>query len=292
MCDEQTEQENQALLRQTGGLTRRRFSTLAAGAGLALCLPATVNAMRVVESEVKVATPDGEADAYFVHPAEGQHPGVLIWPDIMGLRPAFRLMGKRLAESGYAVLVVNPYYRSQLSPVVEPGATFAQEETRNLVIPLAKTLSPETQVVDARAFTAFLDAQSAVDTRRKLGTTGYCMGGPITMRTAAAVPDRVGAAASFHGGGLVTDDETSPHLLIPKMQSSYLIAIAENDDQRAPQVKGVLQESFAAAGLPAEIEVYAGAMHGWCPPDSHVYNEAQAERAWSRLLALFETALA
>lgn len=292
MCDEQTEQENQALLKQAGGLTRRQFSTLAAGAGLAACLPGTVNAMSVSESDVKIPTPDGVADAYFVHPAEGQHPGILIWPDILGLRPAFRQMGKRLAESGYSVLVVNPYYRSQPSPVVEPGAYFAQEETRNLVIPLAKSLNPETHVIDARAFTAFLDVQSAVDTQRKLGTTGYCMGGPITMRTAAAVPGRVGAAASFHGGGLVTDDENSPHLLIPKMQSSYLIAIAENDDLRAPQVKGVLQEGFAAAGLPAEIEVYTGAMHGWCPPDSQVYNEAQAERAWSRLLALLETALA
>jgi len=291
MCDEQTEQDNRALLSATGGITRRQFGAFAA-TGLVLCLPATVNAKDVVETDVTIRTPDGKADAYFVHPAKGRYPGVLVWPDILGLRPAFRLMGKRLAESGYSVLVVNPYYRSRPAPVVGPGASYAQEETRNIVRPLADTLSPETNVVDARAFVGFLDTQTAVDTDRKLGTTGYCMGGPMTMRTAAALPGRIGAAASFHGGRLVTDDETSPHLLIPEMQAAWLIAIAENDDEREPQVKNVLRDSFARAGLPAEIEVYAGAMHGWCPPDSAVYNEAQAERAWSRMLTLFDTALA
>ena len=201
-------------------------------------------------------------------------------------------MGDRLAGSGYSVLVVNPYYRTAKSPVVPEGASFADAETRETVFPLARSLSPETNVTDARAFVDFLDAQASVDTSRGIGTTGYCMGGPMTMRTAAAVPGRIGAGASFHGGGLVTDDDTSPHLLVPTMQASFLFAIAENDDERDPGAKGALREAFDAAGLAAEIEVYEGAMHGWCPPDSAVYHEAQAERAWARLLVLFGSSLA
>jgi carboxymethylenebutenolidase len=201
-------------------------------------------------------------------------------------------MGKRLAESGYAVLVVNPYYRGARAPVVSEGAVFQDPSVRNAVMPLYGALSAETHVTDARAFVTFLDQQAVVDTERKIGTMGYCMGGPITMRTAAAVPDRVGAGASFHGGGLVTDDADSPHLLVAKMQASYLFAIAENDDGRDPKAKMVLRETFEEAGLSAEIEVYEGTLHGWCPPDSSVYNQAQAERAWARLLVLFEAALA
>lgn len=289
MCDERTVRESDAHLR--GSLSRRRFGALAATAAAALALPRSANAMDVTESDVAVPTPDGEADCYFVHPGSGRHPGVIVWPDVLGLRPAFRLMGKRLAESGYAVLVVNPYYRDARAPVVSEGESFQDASTRERVIPLARALSPETHFTDARAFVTWLDGQAAVDTGRGIGTTGYCMGGPITMRTAAAVPDRVAAGASFHGGGLVTDDPSSPHLLIPQMQASFLIAIAENDDDKEPEAKRVLRESFDAAGRSAEIEVYTGAMHGWCPPDSRVYDEAQAERAWSRLLALFETAL-
>jgi carboxymethylenebutenolidase len=175
---------------------------------------------------------------------------------------------------------------------VPEGASFADEATRNTVMPLAQALSPTTHVTDARAFIAWLDGQPQVDRNRKIGTTGYCMGGPIVMRTAAAVPDRVGAGASFHGGGLVTNNPDSPHLLVPQMKAHFLFAIAENDDQREPEAKNVLRETYQKAGLPAEIEVYAGAAHGWCPPDSAVYNEAQAERAWSRMLVLFENALA
>jgi carboxymethylenebutenolidase len=201
-------------------------------------------------------------------------------------------MGKRLAESGYSVLVVNPFYRQKKAPVVAPGASFADEAVRNAVTPLAQALNATTHVTDAKAFVAFLDSQAAVNKNRKIGTTGYCMGGPIVMRTAAAVPDRVGAAASFHGGGLVTKQPDSPHLLVSKMKAQFLFAIAENDDQREPDSKNVLRESFAKAKLPAEIEVYAGAQHGWCPPDSAVYNEAAAEKAWSRLLVLFGKALA
>jgi carboxymethylenebutenolidase len=265
---------------------------MTAGAGLAIMLPRAADAQEVVESDVEIATPDGTADAYFVHPASGTHPGVVIWPDILGLRPAFRQMGRRLAESGYSVLVVNPFYRSARAPVVPEGASFADDSVRNTVFPLAGELNAETHFTDARAFVGWLDEQRPVDPERKMGTMGYCMGGPITMRTCAAVPDRVGAGASFHGGGLVTDEPDSPHRLVPQMTAHYLFAIAANDDESDPEAKNVLRETFADAGLPAEIEVYEGAMHGWCPPDSAVYNESQAERAWSRLLVLFETALA
>jgi carboxymethylenebutenolidase len=200
-------------------------------------------------------------------------------------------MGKRLAESGYSVLVVNPFYRQKRAPVVPEGASFADESVRNTVFPLAQALNATTHVTDARAFIAWLDSQPAVDKGRGVGTTGYCMGGPITMRTAAAVPNRVLAAASFHGGGLVTNNPDSPHLLVPQMKAQYLFAVAENDDQREPEAKNVLRETFAKAKLDAEIEVYPAA-HGWCPPDSAVYDEAQAEKAWSRMLVLFERALA
>ena len=292
MCDEKTIGDANEHLRRAGRLTRREFGALSIGTGLAMLLPRAANAQEVTGSNVEVTTPDGTADCYFVHPSTGTHPGVLIWPDALGLRPAFEQMGRRLAESGYSVLVVNPYYRTERAPVLPEGASFQDEATRNTIFALMGSLNAETHFTDARAFISYLDAQDAVDTSRKVGTTGYCMGGPITMRTAAAVPDRVGAGASFHGGGLVTDQPDSPHLLVGDMQAQYLFAIAENDDESDPEAKNVLRETFDSAGLPAEIEVYAGALHGWCPPDAAVYNEAQAERAWSRLLVLFETALA
>lgn len=289
MCDETTVEENE---KHFAGVSRRRFNQLAGGAALAFMLPRVANALDVTERDVMVPTPDGSADCYFVAPAAGKHAAVIVWPDILGLRPAFRAMGKRLAESGYAVLVVNPYYRSAQAPVVKEGASFQDPDVRNKVFPLARALSANTHFTDARAFVQFVDGQAEVDTSRKIGTTGYCMGGPITMRTAAAVPERIGAGASFHGGRLVTDAEDSPHLLVPQMKAHFLFAIAANDDERDPEAKRVLRETYDKAGLPAEIEVYEGAMHGWCPPDSAVYNEPQAERAWARLLALFETALA
>ena len=287
MCDERTS-AGSSKYRLAREMTRRQFGAVSAGAGLAMLLPRAANAQDVTESEIDVTTPDGVADSYFVHPASGAHPGVLIWPDAFGLRPAKRQMAKRLAESGYSVLVVNQYYRSQRAPIANT-TNFA--EVRDIIRPLMGTLNPETHVRDARAFVGFLDSQAAVDANRKMGTMGYCMGGPITMRTAAALPDRIGAGASFHGGGLVTDQPDSPHLLVAQMKAHYLFAIAENDDENEPEAKDVLRDAFAEAGLPAEIEVYEGALHGWCPPDTQVYNEAQAERAWSRLLALFERAL-
>jgi carboxymethylenebutenolidase len=292
MCDEQTVHDNERFLQTSVPLSRRRFNVITAGAAAAMVLPNPANATNVSESEVTVQTPDGNADCYFAHPASGRHAGVIVWPDVLGLRPAYRQMGKRLAESGYAVLVVNPYYRVAKAPVVEPGASFQDAVTRDVVMPLAQSLTAATNETDAKAFVAFLDGQSVVDTQRKIGTTGYCMGGPITMRTAAAVPNRIGAGASFHGGRLVTDAADSPHLLVPKMRASFLFAIAENDDASEPDVKHVLRQTFADAGLAAEVEVYTGALHGWCAIDSRVYNEAQAERAWARLLALFSANLA
>ena len=292
MCDEKTLRDEEEYLRRSGDLTRREFGALSVGAGLAMLLPRAANALEVTASNVEVATPDGTADCHFAHPASGSHPGVLVWPDALGLRPAFEAMGRRLAESGYAVLTVNPYYRTVRAPVLPEGASFRDEATRKKIFPLMRSLNPETNVTDAKAFVDYLDAQDAVASDRKMGTTGYCMGGSITMRTAAAFPDRIGAGASFHGGRLVTDAPDSPHRLVDRMRAHYLFAVAENDDKKDPEAKNALREAFAAAGLPAEIEVYAGTLHGWCPPDSAVYHETQAERAWSRLLALFETALA
>ena len=286
MCDQDHYEKDRREYEARGLVTRKQFGMML-GAGAAMMLPQVANAVAVTEAEVNVTTPDGTADCYFVHPASGTAPGVLLWPDIFGLRPAMRQMGKRLAESGYAVLVVNQFYRVKKAPTAPAGAATPIPELR----PLAQTLSETTHLTDAKAFIGWLDRQPPVAKNRKMGTQGYCMGGPIALRTAAAVPDRVGAVASFHGGGLATDQPNSPHLQAAKTKVQLLIAIAANDDARSPNDKNVLKETFAKANLPAEIEVYAGAAHGWCPPDSGVYNEPQAEKAWSRLLALYGKAL-
>ncbi len=292
MCDELTEKDNEKFARNGGALNRRDFSQLGAAGIFAAFYPTSVLGNEtVVESSVDVAMPNGVSDSYFVHPAGGTHPAVLIWPDIKGLRPAFKAMGKRLAMSGYSVLVVNPFYRDARAPVVGPDASFRDPETRKFLRGMAGKLTQDASMSDAIAYIEFLDGQDSVDASRKIGTAGYCMGGPLIMRTAAAAPDRVGAAASFHGGGLVRDASDSPHLLIPRSPAHVLHAIAENDDERNPEAKTVLAEAYKAAGIPAEIEVYEGALHGWCPPDSSVYNEVQAEKAWARMLALFEAAL-
>ncbi|MEE8306647.1 MAG: dienelactone hydrolase family protein [Gammaproteobacteria bacterium] len=291
MCDDRTVKDTEDFLRRNG-LTRRAFNQGGAAATLALLLPPVANAMDVVEQDVMVETPDGMADCYFVHPATGKHAAVIVWPDVVGTRPAFRAMGKRLAESGYSVLVVNPYYRTAKGQVVPEGKTFRDPGVRDLLMPHARTLSPTTCVTDGRAFVEYLDSQASVDTNRKIGTTGYCMTGSYTLRLAAAIPDRIGAGGSFHGGGLATDKEDSPHLLAAQMKAGFLIAIATNDDERDPQAKVLLREAFDTNNVRAEIEVYKDTLHGWCPPDSAVYNEPQAERAWSRLLALFERELA
>jgi carboxymethylenebutenolidase len=290
MCDQDSIRDIIEYERRSARLSRREFGALTVGSGLLALLPRVAGALEVQEREVDIKTPDGTADAYFVHPAAGAHPGVLVWPDIYGLRPAFRQMGRRLAESGYSVLVVNPFYRTKHAPTAPEHPDFDDPATRSALMALHDTLTPATAVTDARAFVGWLDGQSAVDRRRKMGTTGYCMGGPLTLRTAATVPERIGAGASFHGGGLVTDKPDSPHLLIPRIEASYLFAIAENDDKRQPEAKNVLREAFRRARLPAEIEVYAGTLHGWCCIDSRVYNHDQAEKAWSRMLVLFTSA--
>jgi carboxymethylenebutenolidase len=261
MCDQDHFEDDRQDYEALGLVTRRQFGVLV-GAGVAMILPQVANAVAA--------------------------PAVLLWPDIFGLRPAMRQMGKRLAESGYSVLVVNPFYRVKKAPTAESGAATPIPQ----LLPLARALTETTQMTDAKAFVGWLDQQPSVARNRKVGTQGYCMGGPIALRTAAAVPGRVGAVASFHGGGLVTDQPNSPHLQAAKTSAQFLIAIAANDDQRAPTEKDVLKETFAKANRPAEIEVYAGAAHGWCPPDSGVYNEPQAEKGWNRLLALYQKALA
>ncbi|RYE90981.1 MAG: dienelactone hydrolase family protein, partial [Myxococcales bacterium] len=243
------------------------------------------------ESDVSITTPDGVCDAYFVHPSSGRSPAVILWPDIFGLRPAFQQMAKRLAASGYAVLVVNPFYRTKKAPTAAPRADFEDKATREGLMALAGSLTAETATTDAKALTAWLDQQGSVDRDRKMGTAGYCMGGPIVFRTAAANPERIGAAATFHGGGLVSDKPDSPHLLIPRTKARYLIAIAGNDDAKQPEAKGTLKAAFAQASLPAKVEVYEAAKHGWCPPDSHVYDRDLAEKAWGELVALLKESL-
>ena len=240
----------------------------------------------LTESTVRIPTPDGSADAFFVHPFKGTHPGIVLWPDVGGLRDAMMIMGRRLAGSGYAVLVPNQYYRGAAAPVITSFSEWRTPEGQAKLRPLIAALNAEGTIRDATAFVGFLDGQAAVDKGRKIGTQGYCMGGAFAVRTAAAVPGRVGAAASFHGGGLASDKPDSPHLLLSRTQASYLIAVAENDDAKDPAEKERFRTAAAAAGRPAEIEVYP-ADHGWCVPDTPMYNQVQADRAWGRLLALY-----
>ena len=267
--------------------TRRDVGSLAAAVGLFAMLPRGAYAQATKESDVAIRTPDGECDAYFVTPATGAHAAVLVWPDIFGLRPAMREMGKRLAGEGYSVLVVNPFYRQQKAPTAPQGAQTPIPQ----LLPMMQALNATTHVTDAKAFITWLDARAEVDKGKKIGTIGYCMGGPIVFRTAGAVPDRVGAVGSFHGGQLTTMNPDSPHLLIPQTKAQFLVAIAENDDMREPNSKTILKDAFAAAKVDAEVEVYKAA-HGWCPPDTTVYHREESERAWGRMLAMFEKALA
>ncbi|MBB6424663.1 dienelactone hydrolase family protein [Sphingopyxis sp. JAI128] len=289
MCTENTEAD---LDRAGMPVARRSFTALAGAGALIAALPARAMAGKPVKGrDVAIRTEDGTCDAYFVAPAEGKYPGVLVWPDIRGLRPAFRQMADRLAGEGYAVLTVNPFYRWQQSPVVDAANDWGNPEVREKLFGYLKQLTRAPVEVDAKAHLAFLDAQPEVDTKRRIGTTGYCMGGAMTIYTAALRPNRVGAAASFHGGGVATDKPDSPHLLIGDTNAGYLFAIAENDDKEAPNEKVLLKGALAPSPHWHEVEVYEGAMHGWCPPDGRAYNEAAAEKAWGRMLELFKAEL-
>jgi carboxymethylenebutenolidase len=280
---------------RAGGVSRRQFGRIGtvAGLGAAFAPWATAcaqGAAGLAEADVKFAAPGGTMDAFFVHPAEGKHPAVILWPDIAGLRDVKKVMGRRLASSGYSVLVVNPFYRSAPAPQFKDFEDWRANGGMAKVTPWMQQNTHEAVTETAKAVVAWLDQQASVDTARGIGNQGYCMGGPFTVRTAAAVPARVKAAASFHGGGLVADDPNAPINLLPRTQASFLFAIAKNDDARAPTDKDKLKEAAAAAGRPAEVEVYQGD-HGWTVADSPVYDEAEAERAWTRLLALYGSAL-
>ena len=281
-------------------LTRRDFVGMTVAAGLAAAAGADVSAQQVVvvEQNVEIKTPDGTCDAAFIHPANGAHPAVIIWPDAFGLRPSMRDMAKRLAIAGYSVLVPNPFYRVAKSPVYEDASKVDFQTERPKITPLMGSIQADgTAERDASAFVAWLDMQKEVDRNKKIGTQGYCMGGGLVVRTAAAVPGRIGAGASFHGGGLVTDRPNSPHLLAPKIKGRMYFGIATNDDMQQPDAKTKLKEAFDAAKVPAEIEVYSMAQHGWCVPDmpaganGPIYNKADAERAWAKLEALYKAAL-
>jgi carboxymethylenebutenolidase len=279
--------------------TRREFVTSVV-AGLAMATSGvSAAALPVVDTTIEVHTPDGACDAAFIHPTTGAYPGVIVWPDAFGLRPVLRDMGKRLAAAGYAVIVPNPFYRVARAPVFTDVSSFnfQNPEDRAKLQPLMGSISaPGAAEKDARALVDFLDAQPQVDRSKKIGTQGYCMGGPLVVKTAAAVPDRIGAGASFHGGGLVTAKPDSPHLLAPKIKARMYFGIAANDDKNQPDAKDRLREAFAAAHVPAEIEVY-GSNHGWCIADMPlqngvpIYNKADAERAWGKLVALYAVAL-
>lgn len=283
-------------------ITRRDFVAMTIAAGLAAAAGTDLLAQgQLVETNVEIKTPDGTCDAAFIHPATGSHPGVIIWTDAFGLRPSFRAMGRRLAAEGYSVLVPNPFYRVAKSPIFEDASNFnfGDPPQRAKLTPLMGSITADGAVEkDAPAFVAWLDAQPQVDRTKKIGTQGYCMGGPLVMRTAAAVPGRIGAGGSFHGGGLVTANPNSPHLLAPKIKARMYFGVAANDDAQQPDAKTKLKEAFEAVKVPAEVEVYAQSQHGWCVTDmpkqangQPIYNKADADRAWGKLVTLYKAAL-
>jgi carboxymethylenebutenolidase len=297
MADERDEQMDDAA---SGDMSRRDFVAMSLAGIAAATASASGAGLEVIETDVVIKTPNGTCDAAFVYPRTGSYPAVIIWPDAFGLRPSMRDMARRLAGDGYAVLVPNPFYRAAKAPVFGDISTFnfSNPADRGKLTPLMASINEAGAAErDAVAFVAWLDSQKQVDTTKKIGTQGYCMGGPLVMRTAAAVPSRIGAVGSFHGGGLVTDAPGSPHLLAPKMKARLYIAVASNDDQRQPDAKDKLREAFKAAKRPTEIEVYKS-LHGWCVPDmpadanGPIYNQPEAEHAWAKLLGLYKSALA
>ena len=272
-------------------VTRRSVIVGLSSVAAAASLPAAARAARVVETDVMVTTPDGQADAALFHPTgRGAWPAILLWPDILGLRPVFREMGRRLAAQGYTVLVPNPFYRTKRAPIVTGPFDFADKAAMGKLMELKATLTDARVDSDTAAYIGFLDQQKQVDRRKGVGVQGYCFSGPYTFRAAALLPGRVKAAASFHGGGLVTKDPNSPHLLIPTAKASFLVAIAQNDDQKKPDAKQVLKAAFTSAKRPATVEVYP-ADHGWCVAGSPTYNEPAAERAWHELSRLYRQTL-
>jgi carboxymethylenebutenolidase len=276
---------------------RRDFVALSVAAGMAAG-SASAAGMEVVETDVDIKMPDGTCDAAFIHPKSGSHPGVLIWTDVFGLRPSMREIGKRVAAQGYSVLVPNPYYRVAKNSFTD-ASTFSFQTDRPKLAPLTASIAPPGNIEkDAVAYIAFLDAQKQVNTKKKIGTQGYCMGGPLVVRTAATIPDRIGAGGSFHGGGLVTNNAASPHLLAPKIKAQMYFGVAASDDTQQPDAKVKLKEAFDTAKVPAEVELYPGTIHGWCVPDMPqtngmpTYNKVDAEKAWAKLVALYKAALA
>ena len=295
MPDDPKDQNNDELL---GDVRRRDLLGLSVAAGLAAAGSLSGKELEVVETDVDIKTPDGTADAAFIHPKSGSHAGVLIWTDAFGLRPSMRAIGRRLAAEGYSVLVPNPFYRVAKNPFTD-ASNFNFQTDRAKITPLMASINAAGACEkDATAFIAWLDAQKQVNKSKKIGTQGYCMGGPLVVRTCATVPDRVGAGGSFHGGGLVTDKPDSPHLLAPKIKARMYFGIASNDDKNQPDAKDKLKEAFASAHVPAEIEVYSDALHGWCVADMPkqngmpIYNKPDAEKAWGKLEALYKTGLA
>jgi carboxymethylenebutenolidase len=280
-------------------LSRREFVAMSVAASIAAAAGSAEAQQTVTETNVEIKTPDGTCDAAYIHPATGSHPAVVIWPDAFGLRPSMRDIGKRIAAEGYSVLVPNPFYRATKAPGIDIAKFSFQnpDDMKKLQGLMGPLNTPGGIEKDAAAFIAWLDQQKEVDKTKKVGTQGYCMGGPLVVRTAAAVSNRVGAGASFHGGGLVTDQPTSPHLLAPKIKGRMYFGIASNDDMRQPDAKDKLKEAFAAAKVPAEIEVYSKSLHGWCVADMPlqngmpIYNKPDAEKAWTKLVALYKAAL-
>lgn len=285
MCDD----KHKGLVPYTE-FSRRQFAALTVVAAAATAVPGIAWAQAgVTERNVRIKTPDGTADAILFLPAKTSAPGVLVWPDIGGLRPATADIGRRLAGMGYVALVVNPFYRSGDAAAVAPRGTGQEPAERERKSAMRALITDEGVVGDARALVAFLDALPETS-KAKVGVQGYCMGGPLSFRTAAAVPDRIGAVGSFHGGGLATKAPNSPHLLIEKTNAQYLVAIAKGDDANDPAAKATLRETFDKTGKKAVVEVY-GANHGWCVPDSSAYDKPEAERAWAALTALYKGAL-
>ncbi len=287
MCDSDN---HQGFIVDTS-LTRRSLVLAFSGVAAAAALPRVALAADVTETDVMVPTADGKADAVLFHPAgAGSWPAVLMWPDILGLRPVFREMGRRLAAAGYTVLVPNPFYRVKRAPIVTGPFDFGNPQDRAKLDNIRDGLTDAAMDRDATAFISFLDKQKQTDRSKPAGVQGYCFSGPLAFHTAAVRADRIRAVATFHGGGLVTKEADSPHLLIPKTKASFVVAIARNDDQKQPEAKDVLKAAFAAAKRPAIVEVYP-ADHGWTVPGSQTYDHASAERAWAELLQLYRSSL-